>query len=98
MIDILIFGAKLFLGLVYGLHIELPPQFVLVPPPPSARTTVGVTKVLRNRTAAPTTSSICFTVFSPCDCELDGDRFTPEPLVQRHGKTFNCSEFVTRCP
>jgi hypothetical protein len=47
---------------IYGLHIELPPQLVAVPLPPSARTTVGITKVLRNSTAAPKTSSTRFTV------------------------------------
>jgi hypothetical protein len=47
---------------VYGLHI-LPLQPVLVPPP-SAFTTVGVTKVVRNSTAAPRVSSTRFTVIS----------------------------------
>jgi len=49
---------------VYGLHKPEPPQFVALPPPPSAFTAVGVTKVVRNSTAAPSASSTCFTGFS----------------------------------
>src|SRR5580692_693250 len=54
--------CKIFRWQVYGLHI--PPLQPVVLPPPSALTRVGVTKVLRNRTAAATTSSTRFTVIS----------------------------------
>src|SRR5689334_18245549 len=57
----------------YGLHI-LSPQLVLVDPP-SAWTAVGTTKVVRKSTAVPRTNSARFTLFSPCDCELDRDIF-----------------------
>jgi len=43
-------------GVTYGLQMVLPPQFVLLPPPPSALTTVGTTRVLRNSMVAPRTS------------------------------------------
>ena len=78
---------------VYGLHNVLP-QFVVVGP--SARTTVGTTKVLRNRTAAPRMSSMRFMVFSPCDCELDRDNFMAQWQAQWRLQTFERSEFVTR--
>jgi len=65
--------------MLYGLQIVLPPQFV-VPAPPSALTAVGTTKVLRKRTAAPSTSRIRFTLFSPWDCELDRDSFMAADL------------------
>ena len=81
---------------VYGLHIPEPPQFVVLPPPPSAFTTVGVTKVLRNNTAVAMTSSIRFTVYLLIDCELDRDRYMAFPAPQRHRRTLNCSEFVTK--
>lgn len=45
----------------YGLQRVLP-QLVPPVPPPSALTAVGMTRVLMNNTAAPRTSSICFTV------------------------------------
>ncbi len=47
-----------FLG--YGLQTELP-QLVEPPLPPSVLARLGVTKVLRQITAAPKTSSIRFT-------------------------------------
>ena len=52
------------LSAAYGLHMEFPPQLVVVPAPPSARTAVGVTRVQRKSTAEPRTSSTRFTVFS----------------------------------
>src|SRR5579864_6734288 len=52
----------IFCGTAYGLQSPvLPLQFVPVPPP-SARAGVGVTKVLRNRTAVARTNRTRFTV------------------------------------
>jgi hypothetical protein len=37
-----------------------------------------------------------FTVFSPCDCELDRDNFMAQSQAQQRLQTFERSEFVTR--
>lgn len=80
---------------IYGLHRTLP-QLVLFAPP-SARTKVGITKVLRKRTAAPRTSRVRFMmVVLLCECESDGDNFTPSKVFAMSWQTFERSEFVTR--
>ena len=80
---------------VYGLHI-LVPHPVVPPLLPSAFSTVGVTKVLRKRTAVATTSNIRFTVGLLFECESDRDSFMADRRWKRHSRTVDCSEFVTR--
>ena len=81
---------------VYGLQ-DLPvqPQFVL-PGPPSAFTTVGVTKVLRNTTAVARNSNARFIMVFSLELGLDGDGFMLPALLQQVRRTGNCPEFVTR--
>ena len=80
----------------YGLHMPPPPQPVLVPLPPSALTAVGVTNVVRNRTAAPRASSTRFTSFLLLNCDVDRDGFMADPRRQQPGRTLICPEFVTK--
>lgn len=78
----------------YGLHSVLPQ--LVVPTPPSARATVGTTRVLRRRIAALRAKSTRFTVIcSFGTAELKGDIFTPSKNAATGCKTFERSEFVT---
>ena len=83
---------------VYGLHtVGLPVQVGPLPPPPSARTTVGITSVFRSRTAVPRMSNMRFIgVFSFSDNQVEGDGFTSAVPQTDVAKIFERSEFVTR--
>lgn len=80
----------------YGLQMVFP-QLVPLPPPPSAFTTVGMTRVLINSTTAPRTSSTRFTVVFSLWQESNRDIFMAAGVFHNMLVIARvCSEFVTK--